>query len=119
MRLLLLLVCLALVALTASANAEAQLYINVTGAGFVEHYQETTWTVTLHVENQDHVSQVVSPADFQALDAFGNTYQLQGEVVELPPAGNSSMGLQTQGRMAPRTLTYTPEQLSLDLRRWL
>lgn len=119
MRLLWPLVLLTLVAMTASANAEAQLYIKVTGAGFVEHYQQKTWTVTLQVENQAHEPQIIMPGDFQGLDAFGNTYQFQGERVELPPAGNSSIGLQTVGKTAPRSLTYTPEKLSLDLRSWL
>ena len=112
------LLCLAVVTL-ASANADGQLYIKVTGAGFVEHYQQKTWTVTLQVENQAQKPQIIMPGDFQGLDAFGNTYQFQGEGVELPPAGNSSIGLQTVGKTAPRSLTYTPEKLSLDLRSWL
>jgi len=112
------LLCLAVVTL-ASASAEGQLYIKVTGAGFVEHYQQRTWTVTLQVENQAQKPQIIMPGDFQGLDAFGNTYQFQGERVELPPAGNSSIGLQTVGKTAPRSLTYTPEKLSLDLRSWL
>jgi len=88
-------------------------------AGFHENQNQKTWIVTLDVKNQDQEPQLIRPEDFQGKDAFGNICQLQGQILELPPAANSSMSLMSEGKIAPRTLTYTPEQLSLDLRSWL
>ncbi len=119
MRLFLLLVCLALVALTASTVSLGQLYIKVTGAGFNENQNQKTWIVTLDVKNQDQEPQIIRAEDFQGKDAFGNICPFQGQNLELPPASNSSMSLMSEGKIAPRTIKYLPGSQEFDLRGWL
>lgn len=115
MRLLLPLVFLALVALTASALAEAQLYINLSTAGYTETQGLKHFIFGLDVVNAQEESQVVSAADFQTRDVFGNTYQVSGDELQLSPRGSGSLSLYAQGKITPRVLVYEPDEISLDL----
>lgn len=108
------LLCLAVVTL-ASANADAQLYINLSTAGYTEAQGLKHFIFGLDVVNAQEKPQVVSPADFQARDAFGNTYQISGDELQLSPRGSGSLSLYAQGKITPRVLVYEPDEISLDL----
>ncbi len=115
MRLLSHLVCLALVALTASAISQGQLYINLSTIGYTEVQGVKHFVFGVDVTNRDLQQTQVSSSDFVARDPYGTTYQVTGDELKLQPGASGRLSLAMQGKISPQKLIYSPEQISLDL----
>ncbi len=108
------------VVLLASAVTEAHPDLKVTTVGLVEAPMGLkNYVYGLEVVNpaSDHRALTVLPDDFQAIDPWGNTYEVHGQALNLSCGATGAMSLQTSCKISPDRLVYGPENLTLKLRR--